>query len=63
MLAAIVNGSLGASLESCRNRQLSIGVAAGVHKVPAILACLRAKYVNVLITDELTAIRLLENVS
>jgi deoxyribonucleoside regulator len=55
--------TIGASLESCRNRELSIGVAAGVHKAPAILACLRARYINVLITDELTALRLLETPS
>lgn len=52
--------TIGISLESCARRELSIGVAAGLAKVPSILACLRAKYVNALITDELTARRLLE---
>jgi deoxyribonucleoside regulator len=52
--------TIGASLESCRDRELSIGVAAGSHKTPSILACLRAKYINALITDEMTARKLLE---
>jgi deoxyribonucleoside regulator len=52
--------TIGISLESCRSRSLSIGVAAGLAKRDAILSCLRAKYVNVLITDEVTALALLE---
>lgn len=47
--------TIGISLESCRKRTLSIGVAAGLVKREAILSCLRAKYINVLITDEVTA--------
>ncbi|MDO9416742.1 sugar-binding transcriptional regulator [Pararhizobium sp.] len=52
--------TIGASLESCRTRQLSIGVAAGVAKKHAILSCLRARYINVLVTDEITARALME---
>jgi len=55
--------TIGISLESCRMRTLSIGVAAGLAKRDAILSCLRAKYVNVLITDEVTALALLEPAS
>ena len=51
--------TIGISLESCRERTLSIGVAAGPAKRDAILSCLRARYVNVLITDEATASALL----
>lgn len=53
--------TIGISLESCRDRTLSIGVAAGLVKRDAILSCLRARYVNVLITDEMTAVSLLES--
>jgi deoxyribonucleoside regulator len=55
--------TIGISLESCRSRTLSIGVAAGLAKRDAILSCLRAGYVNVLITDEVTALALLEPAS
>jgi deoxyribonucleoside regulator len=57
---SIDDRTIGASLESCRNRELSIGVAAGIHKAPSVLACLRARYINALIIDELTARHLLE---
>jgi deoxyribonucleoside regulator len=52
--------TIGISIESCRSRALSIGVAAGVEKRDAILSCLRAGYVNVLVTDEIAANALLE---
>lgn len=52
--------TIGISLDSCRERTLSIGVAAGMHKRAAILSCLRARYVNVLITDEMTALSLVD---
>jgi len=55
--------TIGISLESCLKRTLSIGVAAGLAKRDAILSCLRARYVNVLITDEVTALSLLESAS
>jgi deoxyribonucleoside regulator len=53
--------TIGISLESCRNRTLSIGVASGLAKREAILSCLRSGYVNVLITDEMTACSVLEH--
>lgn len=52
--------TIGISLESCRGRSLSIAVAAGPAKRDAILAGLRAQYMNVLVTDERTALGLLE---
>jgi deoxyribonucleoside regulator len=51
--------TIGINLDSCRTRTLSIGVAAGLAKREAILSCLRARYINVLITDETTALSLL----
>jgi deoxyribonucleoside regulator len=54
--------TIGISLESCRERTLSIGVAAGIAKREVILSCVHARYVNVLITDERTAESLLESV-
>jgi deoxyribonucleoside regulator len=53
--------TIGASLESCRSRTLSIGVGAGSLKRDAILSCLRARYINVLITDEMTAQSIVEH--
>lgn len=52
--------TIGASLESCRERPISIGVGAGRAKHGITLACLRAGYVNVLVTDEETALFLLD---
>jgi len=42
-------------------RELSIGVAAGQAKHKITLACLRAGYINVLVTDEQTALFLLSD--
>lgn len=47
--------TIGISLESCRTRTLSIGVAAGLKKLGAALSCVKAGYVNVLVTDQTTA--------
>nr|WP_035487108.1 sugar-binding domain-containing protein [Geminicoccus roseus] len=52
--------TIGASLASCRDRTYSIGVGAGPAKHAVTLACLRAGYINVLVTDEQTALFLLE---
>ncbi len=41
-------------------RELSIGICAGVAKRAVALACLRARYLNVLVTDEETALSLLD---
>jgi lsr operon transcriptional repressor len=37
-----------------------VGVAGGVHKTPAILGALRGGFLDVLVTNELAAIRLVE---
>ena len=50
---------LSTSLDTLRTLHNVIGVAAGDSKVPAILAALRGKYLNTLVTDEDTANKLL----
>ena len=52
--------TIGLDLSFCGTREFSIGVAAGKSKHIIALACLRAKYINVLITDEQTALFLLD---
>ena len=43
------------SLDTLKTLENTIGVAAGENKVKAILAALRGKYLDILITDEHTA--------
>lgn len=52
--------TIGLDLRFCAERDFSIGVAAGRSKHPIALACLRARYINVLVTDEQTALFLLD---
>ncbi|WP_448951057.1 sugar-binding transcriptional regulator [Labrys neptuniae] len=52
--------TIGLDLRFCRERKFSIGVAAGRSKQAITLACLRAGYLNVLVTDEQTARFLLD---
>ena len=52
--------TIGLDLRFCAEREFSIGVAAGRSKHPIALACLRARYLNVLVTDEQTALFLLD---
>lgn len=47
-------------LESLRDRELSVGLAGGHHKLEAIWGALQGRYLNVLITDEDTAQELLK---
>lgn len=49
------------SLETLKNLDNVIGVAAGPSKINAIRAALKGKYLDVLITDEQTALHLIEN--
>lgn len=53
--------TIGLDLRFCRQREFSIGIAAGTAKRAVILACLRASYINILVTDEATALSLLED--
>ncbi|WP_191061611.1 sugar-binding transcriptional regulator [Geminicoccus harenae] len=52
--------TIGADLASCRERAFAIGVGTGRAKHAVTLAALRAGYLNVLVTDEQTALFLLE---
>jgi deoxyribonucleoside regulator len=58
--ASIDARTIGLDLRLCRERKFSIGVAAGKSKQAITLACLRAGYINVLVTDEQTARFLLD---
>ena len=53
--------TIGLKLAECDKRDLSIGVSAGRNKHAVTLASLRAGYVNVLVTDEQTALFLLSS--
>jgi DNA-binding transcriptional regulator LsrR (DeoR family) len=56
---AINDRVVGLELEQIRRIPRIIGVAGGIHKVDAIRGALRSKLINVLVTDEDTATRLL----
>ncbi|HEX2529718.1 MAG TPA: sugar-binding transcriptional regulator [Geminicoccus sp.] len=58
--AGLNDRTIGADLASCKERAFSIGVGTGRTKHAVTLACLRAGYINVLVTDEQTALFLLE---
>lgn len=51
---------LGMSVDQLRRVRTSIGVAGGAHKTLAVLAALRGRLINVLITDNTTAQEVLE---
>lgn len=50
---------VGIDLEAIHAANYVIGVAAGKFKAEAILGALRGKYINVLITDDDTALKVL----
>ncbi len=54
--------TIGLRLEALRTKQRAIAIAAGKPKHAMVLACLRARYMNVLVTDEATARFALEHV-
>ncbi|MBI5715837.1 MAG: sugar-binding transcriptional regulator [Chloroflexi bacterium] len=58
--ANAVRGVVGVDLTQLRKAKRVIGVAGGAAKAEAILGALRGRYVNVLITDDLAAQRVLE---
>ena len=51
---------VGLPLAELRRKEFSLGVAAGKHKARAIVGALRGRYLNVLITDEPTALEVLK---
>ncbi len=52
--------TIGLELRYCAEREFSIGVAAGADKHSVVRAALKARYLNVLVTDDETARFLLE---
>lgn len=55
IIEELENTVIGLNLEDLRNLPITIGVAGGVEKAHAIIGALRGKYINCLVTDELTA--------
>ncbi len=55
-----VRGVVGVDLKQLRNAKRVIGVAGGAAKAEAILGALRGRYVNVLVSDDIAAQRVLE---
>ncbi len=55
--------TIGLELRHCADREYSIGVAAGDSKHAVVRACLRGRYLNTLVTDERTALFLLDEPS
>ena len=55
-----IRGILGIDLKQLKRARRVIGIAGGVNKAEAILGALRGRYVNSLVTDEVTARRVLE---
>jgi DNA-binding transcriptional regulator LsrR (DeoR family) len=51
---------IGITLEQLKQTRRVVGIAGGPEKSPAILGALRGKLINVLITDSLTAEKLLQ---
>lgn len=52
--------TIGLDLDGAREKAIAIGVAVGRRKHPIVLAALRTKLMNVLVTDEQTALMALE---
>ena len=53
--------TIGLDLKFCAEREFSIGVVTGKAKHPIALASLRARYLNTIVTDEQTALFLLDD--
>lgn len=51
---------IGLGLEQLKKTKAVVGMAFGLHKVDCILAALRGEYINMLITDESTASRIIK---
>ncbi len=57
----LMNRVIGIELGDLKKAKRVVGIAGGVRKVPAILAALRGGWINVLLTDRLTAEKLLSD--
>lgn len=58
--ARVIRGVVGIELKQLKRARRRIGVAGGAAKAEALLGALRGRYINVLITDEPAARRVLE---
>ncbi len=58
----VTERTVAVELDRLKEIEYSIGVAESENKVPSILGALRGKYINVLITNESTAERLIEQI-
>lgn len=56
----VVRGVVGIELKQLKRTRRVVGVAGGASKAEAILGALRGRFVNVLVTDEIAARRVLE---
>ncbi len=54
-ISALEDTVIGLSLEDLRHIPLTIGVAGGIEKTRAIVGALRGRFINCLVTDEITA--------
>ena len=57
----LMNRVIGIELNDLKKAKRVVGIAGGVRKIPAILAALRGGWINVLLTDRLTAEKLLSD--
>jgi deoxyribonucleoside regulator len=60
VIAPFSDRMIGIELDDLRQAQVSIGVAGGSDKIAPLLGALRGKYINVLVSDELTIKQLIE---
>lgn len=58
---AVNNRTVGIELADLKNKEQSVLVAGGDHKVNAITAALNGEYANILVTDQFTAKKLVTN--
>jgi DNA-binding transcriptional regulator LsrR (DeoR family) len=58
--ADVMHGVVGIELKQLKRARRVVGIAGGAEKAEAILGALRGRYVNVLVTDEAAARRVLE---
>jgi DNA-binding transcriptional regulator LsrR (DeoR family) len=57
----LMNRVIGIELSDLKKAKRVVGIAGGVRKIPAILAALRGGWINVLLTDRLTAEKLISD--
>ena len=61
--SSLMERVIGVDLVTLKSTPRVVGIAGGKSKIPAILACLKGKWINVLITDRFTAEHLIATAS